>query len=93
MASYASTTIVPDLGFTRQPHIPDSRLQRTLAASAKNGIRRELRGGTLFDTAPLDENHKIATRNLERGLRLFLLPRTLGRVNRNRDRGAGRTQS
>ena len=46
----------------------------------QDGIRQELLDGKLFDTAPLDEEHKSAARNLERGLRLFVLPRQLGWV-------------
>ena len=47
---------------------------------SQDGIRRELRRGTLFDTAPLDENHQIAATNIEKGLRHFVLPRQLGWV-------------
>ncbi len=46
----------------------------------RDGIRRELFDGKLYDTAPLDEKHTSAARVLESGLRQHVLPRQLGVV-------------
>ena len=46
----------------------------------RDGIRRELLDGKLFDTPPLDEKHMGAARRVESGLRQHVLPRQLGVV-------------
>ena len=46
----------------------------------QDGVRQELLNGKLFNTAPLDEEHRNAARNIERRLRPFVLPRQLGWV-------------
>ena len=47
---------------------------------SQDGIQRELLDGKLFGTPPLDAKHMNAAKELENGLRLYLLPRRLGWV-------------
>ena len=59
---------------------PDELTAEEFDRISREDNRLELRHGRVFETAPLDENHRKAARNIEIGLRSFVEPRQLGWV-------------